>query len=82
MINAFFTVVLFRILDFGLSLLPDISWSVDSGAMSYFISLLRVVFYLLPMDTVVVIVSIIISFTTWRIIVTLIRTLWDLLPIA
>lgn len=82
MINAFFTVVLFRILDLGLSLLPDISWSVDSGAMSYFISLLRVVFYLLPMDIVVVIVSIIISFTTWRIIVSLIRTLWDLLPIA
>ena len=82
MINTFITVVLFRILDFGLSLLPDISWSVDSGAMSYFISLLRVVFYLLPMDTVVVIVSIIVSFTTWRIIVSLLRTLWDVLPIV
>lgn len=74
--------IIFTLLDKILALLPDVSWSVDSGAMSYFISMLQVVFYLLPMDTVVQIVGIVITITVFRILVALVRTVWAVLPIV
>ena len=74
--------ILFSLLDEILAVLPDVSWSVDSGAMSYFISMLQVVFYLLPMDTVVQIVGIVVTITVFRILVALVRTVWAVLPIV
>ena len=73
--------ILFTVLEWVLPLLPDVTWSVDSSALSYFVGLLEVVFYLLPMYTVGRIVGIIVSVTTFRIIVSLLRTLWDVLPV-
>lgn len=64
------------------SVLPDITWSLDTTAFQAFIGTLNVAMYLLPMRTVVMMVSIIIWITVFRIVVSLIKTLWDLLPLV
>lgn len=63
-----------------LGVLPDISWSVDSGAASYFLSILQVVNYMLPFNTVIAIVGITLDLFVFRIMVAIFRTLWDLIP--
>lgn len=73
--------LLFAVLEWVFPLLPDVTWSVDSGALSYFVGLLKVVFYLLPMHTVGSIIGIIVSIMTFRIVVSLIRTVCDVLPV-
>lgn len=74
--------IIFAVLEWILPLLPDVTWSVDSSALSYFFGIVETVFYLLPMYTVARIVTIIISLMSFRIFVSLIRTVWDILPIA
>ena len=77
--NALYA-ILFKILEWLLPLLPDVTWSVDSGAISYFIGILESLFYLLPMGTVGAILGIIISLTTFRILIALLRTVMDIIP--
>lgn len=72
--------VFFALLSGMFSLLPDLSWDVDSGVFSVFLEVIRFAGYLLPMKTIVVILGLIISFTMFRIIISLIKTIWGLLP--
>ena len=69
---------------FGLfALLPAITIPADSFAvyMEKAFDVLEVVFYVLPADTVFAIFSIILALQAWRIVVSVLRTLWDVLPI-
>ena len=65
-----------------LSLLPDISWEVDGSAFDIFLDILEMVCYMLPMDTVGTIFGLIVSITIFRIIISIIKSLWELLPIV
>lgn len=65
-----------------LELLPNISWNVNEGAADTFFSLLEIVFYLLPMNTVIVLLNIVITIIAFKIGVSLIKTIWELLPIV
>lgn len=68
-------------ISFGiLSLAPDISWNPDTSAFTFVRDILSVVGYLLPMDTVILIVDLIIALTLLRVFIALGKTLWDLLP--
>ena len=82
MISEFFINIIFSIVTGMLNLLPDISWSVDTTAFGYFIDILRVAGYMLPIRTVGTIASLIVSLTVFRIIISLIKTVWDLLPLV
>lgn len=82
MIGEFLFNIIFAIVRGMLNLLPDISWDVDFGALSYFVDIVRVVSYLLPMQTVTIIVSLIFSIICFRIVISLIKTIWELLPIV
>lgn len=62
------------------SLLPDISWEVNPEVFESFFSLLRLAGYLLPMGTVVTILGIIVGFNVFKIVVSLIKTIWALFP--
>ena len=64
------------------NLLPDISWSVDTSAFEYFISILKVAGYVFPWGTVVAIVMIVFSISMFRIVISFIKTIWDLLPLV
>ncbi len=64
-----------------LNLLPDITWSVDTGAVAYFIDICRVVSYLLPMDTIGRIIGLIFIIILFRLVISIIKTIWELLPV-
>lgn len=74
--------IVFSLVEQIMSFLPNITWDVDTGAFSYFLDVVQVVCYLFPMNTVGRIFGIIVSLMGFRIIVTLIKTLWDILPIV
>ena len=71
---------LFGIVSGFFSILPDISWDVDSGIFDVVLGIFASVGYLLPWGTVAAIAALIVSFTVFRIIISLIKSLWDLLP--
>lgn len=72
--------VLFSAADSLFSILPDISWNVDSGVFTAFFDILRMVGYLLPMPTVIAILRIIIVINGFKIGVSIVKTIWDLIP--
>lgn len=74
--------VFFSMLSGLFTLLPDISWDVNQGVFTSFLEVIRFACYLLPMGTVVAILGLIVSFTMFRVIVSLIKTIWGLLPFA
>lgn len=80
MISEFLLNIVFNIVSGMFSALPDVTWSVETTAFEYFFDIIRVVGYLLPWHTVVAIVSIIIWLSVFRICVSVIKSIWDLLP--
>ena len=82
MVTEFLIEIIYNIVVGLLSLLPDISWDVDSSVFSYFIGILQAAGYMLPMGTVSTIVGLIVALTTFRVVISVVRTIWDLLPVA
>lgn len=82
MISEFMLNILFNLVSGMLSVLPDVSWNVDLSALQPFFDLISVACYLLPMPTVIAIVSLVLSLTMFRIIISIVKTVWDLLPIV
>ena len=80
MISEFLLDIVFSISSGALSLLPDITWSVDSTAFTYFLDIVRIVGYMLPAPTVVAIITLIFSFHVVRVVVAIIKSVWDLFP--
>ncbi len=72
--------VLFSAADSLFSILPDVSWDVDSGVFTAFFDILRMVGYLLPMSTVIAILRIVIVINAFKIGVSIVKTVWDLIP--
>ena len=82
MIGEFLLDIAFGILSGLLSMLPDFSWNVDTSAFSYFLSILQVAGYIFPWGTVLRIIGIIFSISVIRIVISVIKTIWDLLPLV
>lgn len=82
MVSEFFLDVIFKFVSGFLDLLPEISWSVDTSAFSYFTDIISVVSYMLPMGTVNVIINLIIALTVFRIVISVLKSIWDILPIV
>lgn len=74
--------IVFRIVEGVLSILPNFSWSVENSFFSSALDLLRVACYLLPMGTVVSIITIINLLLIFRIAISIIKTIWELLPLV
>lgn len=74
--------IVFNIVNSVLSLLPDISWSVSGSAFETFLEYLRMVCYLLPMQTVAMVVYLVVAITGFRIIISLLKTIWEILPLV
>lgn len=82
MISEFILNIIFGIVSGMLALLPDISWNVDSSALNTFMDYVRVASYMLPMDTVGTIFGLVCAIISFRIIISLIKTIWELLPLV
>lgn len=73
--------ILFLPLQGLLSLLPDISWNVENNFLNSVLDIFQVVCYLLPMKTVVAILTIIIAINVFKIVISIIKTIWQLIPL-
>lgn len=82
MVGEFMFNLVFGILKGLLSLLPDITWVVDNNAISTFLDIVSVVLYLLPINTVFAILTIVVALNIFKIIVSIVKTIWDLLPLV
>lgn len=74
--------LIFGIVNGLFSVLPDINWSIDNAAFQSFVGMTKIALYLLPMGTVLTILNIVIWITIFRIIISVIKTLWELLPVV
>ena len=82
MVSEFLLDGVFSIVSGFFKIAPEISWSVDTSAFEFVRSSLRCAGYLLPMNTVITIVGLIVALTGWKVLVAFLRTVWDVLPLA
>lgn len=82
MISEFMLDIVFNIVSGMFSMLPEVSWSVDSSAFEFLLSFIRCIAYLLPWGTVTSIVGVILALSIFRIVIAIIKAVWDLLPFA
>ena len=82
MITEFLLNIVFGLLSGAFSLLPDITFSLESSVYQYFIDIVKVAAYMLPMNTVSAIVSLIIQLTIIRIVIAFFTALWNVLPVV
>lgn len=82
MISEFFITLLYNFVHGLFALLPDMTFSVNTSAFSFFLGIVKIAGYLLPWSTVGAIVAIIIALNIFKILISFIKTIWDLLPIV
>lgn len=82
MISEFFLNIMFGFVSSFFEILPDFTWSVETTAFEYFLSILKVAGYVFPWGTVVAISGIIVALCIFRIVIAFIKAIWDLLPFA
>lgn len=75
---------LFLVVKGLLSLLPSMSYTASLaskwGSFTTFWSYVQMVAYLLPLSTLISIVTLVIAISLFRLAVSVIRAVWDLLP--
>lgn len=82
MISEFFINIIFGLVEGMFTLLPDVTWSVKTTFFDYLISFIRMAGYLLPWGTVTTICGLIVALSIFRIIISIVKTIWDLLPLV
>lgn len=81
MISEFFLNIVFNLVNWMLEPLPTITVpSLDTS--STFFDFVRCGLYLLPLGTVNAIVGLLVAISLFRIILSIIKTIWNLLPIS
>lgn len=73
--------VLFLIAHGALSIIPLPEINAAGDIMTTFIQWIKVACYLLPMETIGLMIGVILIIYQLRYTVTIIRTIWDLLPV-
>ena len=73
--------IFFGALDIVMGFIPIFNFSFDHNALQTFFDIVKSVSYLLPMDTIGSIFSIIVNIVTFRVVVATIKTVWALIPI-
>lgn len=69
MISEFFIDSGFSVIEGILEKMPDISWDVNTSAWQYLKDYIDMICYLLPLDTITAIISLIIGVTIVRILI-------------
>lgn len=82
MISEFFLNIIFQLLEWLLRMLPDISFSADWSTTSTFFGVVRCVLYMLPLNTISAIVGLLLAISGFRVIIAIVKTIWDLLPLV
>lgn len=73
--------VIYNVFMFFLGGYEPLHFNFDTTVFKTFSDFFAFLFYILPIDGLLPIVTIIIGITTFRIIISIVKTVWDLLPI-
>ena len=73
--------IVFNIVEKVLEVLPDFSWSVENTFFTTALDMLQLACYLLPMGTIITLIAIVFFMINFRIAISIIKTIWDILPI-
>ena len=79
---CYFLNIIFQLLEWLLRMLPEISFSADWGTTSTFFGVVRCVLYMLPLNTISAIVGLLLAISGFRVIIAIVKTIWDLLPLV
>lgn len=82
MITEFFLNIIFNIAYGALSILPDFNWTVSASWTGFIQDAMSVVSFFLPMGTVTAIISLICGLISIRVVIAIVKTIWDLLPLV
>lgn len=80
MILEFIFNCLFKVVYTVIGVFPDVNWSVSKNVFDTVSGIIRTCCYFLPMDTVATILAIIIWVNMFKIGVSFIKTLWNVIP--
>lgn len=82
MIFEFILNIIFQIVEWLLSGLPEININFNAVDTSPFMAIVRCVLYMLPLGTINAIIAVVIAITSFRIFISIVKTIWELLPIV
>ena len=74
--------IILRIFGSIFRVLPDISINVQNDVYVTFMDMVSGVIYLLPIDTIFIIFSIITTIWTFKILIAIPKAIWEVLPIV
>lgn len=73
--------ILFSLTGGLIGLLPNFSISLDNSFLQVFVEIMCFISYFLPMKTIVGITTIIVSLHMYKVVISFIKTLWQIIPI-
>lgn len=82
MISEFLIGIVFNIVEGALSILPNWNFDVNASFLTTGFDLIRVAFYLLPMTTIISILTIVVTLNTFKIVISILKTIWEILPLV
>ena len=81
MITDYIIDLIYKIFMFFLSGHEPLDFNIDINFVDTITDFLGFIFYVIPINGLAPIISIIVTITAFRILIAVIKTLWDLLPI-
>lgn len=82
MVSEFFINLVWVIIKPLIDLMPAIELNVSSESLRFFLDACSAVSYLLPMTDIMIMIGIIVSITMLRVVISFIKTIWELLPLV
>ena len=82
MISEFLMGIVFNLSEGALSIVPNWNFNVESAFLTSAFDMIRIAFYLLPMGTIVTMISMIVFFNTFKIVISILKTIWEILPLV
>lgn len=81
MISDIFITLIYDLFMFFLGGYEPLHFNIDTTVFRTFSDFLAFIFYILPINGLLPIVTIVVGITMFRVIISVIKTIWDLLPI-
>lgn len=81
MVAEFFLDLVWKIVKPLIDLMPSVTLNVTTESLRFFMDAYAAVAYVFPVADIMIMIGIVISITIFRIIISFIKTIWELLPI-
>lgn len=82
MVSEFFINLVWALVKPLIDMMPAIELNVSTESLRFFLDACSAVSYLLPMADIIIMIGIIIAITGFRVIISFIKTIWELLPLV